>query len=452
MEIFNNREIAIGIWLLGFVAFSASIRSIRQSLRDIWKIIACRQILTLVLLVLTYVASAVLLLHEIGLWSTSQLKNTIFWTLSVAFVSMFRVPQIAEDESYFRNAIKDCFKIIAVLEFVIAFYTFSLLAELVIVPVVTFLVMLQTFSEAGQRDKRVSQVLSNVLATFGCVLLLYACYMLAVEPHAFFQVDTFSDFVLPIALTILFFPFLFAFSLYVQYESLFTSIQLLYKTESERRRAKRAALLGLHVRTKLLNRWLRYVQRHRPREADELRQSIRYVRTQVKNERNPPKIPICQGWSPYLAGNFLLSMELGTRDYYNDGLDPVKWHSNSTYFDVGEGAMPNSIAYYIEGNERCATKLKLVANVNDLGSAQTLKVHFLKAIEQLNAKALGCSVPSEMLAAIKDEVPISVNVAGKRATFVKELWPGQRGYDLRFCLCNDEKPLLTEASPEVPCP
>ena len=375
MEIFNNREIAIGIWLLGFVAFSASFRSIRQSLHDIWKAIVCRQILTLILLVLAYVAAAVLLLHEIGLWSTSQLKNTIFWTLSVAFVSMFRVPQIAEDESYFRNAIKDCFKIIAVLEFVIAFYTFSLFAELVIVPVVTFLVMLQAFSEAGQRDKRVSQMLSNILAAFGCALLLYAGYMLAVEPHAFFQADTFSDFVLPMALTILFLPFLFAFSLYVQYESLFTRIHFLYKTDSERRRAQRAALLGLHVRTQLLKRWYRYVQRHRPREADELRQSIRYVRTQVKNERNPPKVPICRGWSPYLAGNFLSSMGLETGEYFHGGLDLDQWHSNSTYLDVGEGPLPNSIAYYIDGNEQCATKLKLVANVNDLESAQTLKIH-----------------------------------------------------------------------------
>ena len=452
MDIFNNREIAIGIWLLGFVAFSASFRSIRQSLHDIWRAIVCRQILALILLVLAYVAAAVLLLHEIGLWSTSQLKNTIFWTLSVAFVSMFRVPQIAEDESYFRNAIKDCFKIIAVLEFVIAFYTFSLFAELVIVPVVTFLVMLQAFSEAGQRDKRVSQVLSNVLAAFGCVLLLYACYMLAVEPHAFFQADTFSDFVLPIALTILFLPFLFAFSLYVQYETLFTRIQFLYKTDSERRRAKRAALLGLHVRTQLLKRWLRYVQRRRPHEADELRQSIRYVRTQAKNERNPPKIPICRGWSPYLAGNFLSSMGLETGDYFQDILDPDQWHSNSAYMDVGGGAIPNDMAYYIDGNEQCATRLKLVANVNDLGSARSLKVHFLKAIEELNAKALGGSVPSELLAAIRDEVPISVQIAGKRADFVKESWPSQRGHELRFCLGNDANPLLTEPSNEAKRP
>ena len=385
----------------------------------------------------TYIAVVVLVLYEAGIWSTNQLKNTTLWTFSVAILSMFRIPQITDDETYFRTVLKDNFKIIVVLEFVVAFYTFSLLAELLIVPTVTFLVTLQAFSEIDQRYKQVGQILANLLTAIGCGLVLYAGLLLATEPSSFFKAGTLSDFVLPIVLTILFLPFLFALNLYVQFEALFTRIKFLYQTDSERRRAKRTALFGLHIRTPLLKRWLRYIQRHRPRGPAEFRRSVHYVKAQVRNEKNPPHVPICRGWSPYLASKFLSELELGTGDYIQDGLDPDQWYSNSEYLDVNGGLIPNNIAFYVEGDEHCAKRLKLVATVNDISSVQTLRIQFLEAIETLIAEALECSVPPQLITAVNDENSISIDVSGKKIDFVKELWPSQRGYELRFYLSND---------------
>ena len=437
MDIFNNREIAIGIWLLAFATFAVSIRSVRESLPSLWNAIFCRQILAPLFLLFTYVAIVVFVLYEADVWSTNHLKNTILWTFSVAVLSMFRIPQIADDETYFRKALKDNFKIIVVLEFVVAFYTFSLLAELVIVPAVTFLVTLQAFSETDRRYKQVGQLLANLLTAFGFGLVLYAGLMLATEPSSFFKSGTLSDFALTIVLTIFFLPFLFALNLYVQYETLFTRIKFLYQVDSERRRAKRTALFGLHIRTPLLKRWLRYIQRHRPRETDEFRRSVRYVKAQVRNEKNPPQIPICRGWSPYLARKFLSELDLGTGDYIQDGLDAGQWYSNSKYLDVNGGLMPNNIAFCVEGDEQCAKRLKLVANINDIPSVQTLRIQFMAAVEKLITEALGCSMPPQLITAINDENSISIDVSGKKIIFVKETWPSQRGYELRFYLSND---------------
>ncbi len=450
MDIFNNREVAIGIWLLAFVAFAVSIKSVRQSIPSLWQTFLHPKILTPLFLMLVYVAAVVFVLFESGFWNTSQLKNTIFWTLSVAIVSMFRIPQISKDEAYFRILLKDNFKIIVILEFVIAFYTFSLLTELVIVPALTFLVTLQAVSETEHQYRQVSRLLANILTAIGCGLVLYAGFMIVLEPSSFFQAGTFSDFTLPIALTILFLPFLFALSLYAQYESLFARIHFLYVTDSERRRAKRTALFGIHIQTPLLKRWLRYVQLHRPREPDEFERSIRYVKTQMKNEKNPPQIPIDKGWSPYLASKFLSSLDLETGDYIQDGIDKNQWFSNSKYLDVSGGEIPNSIAYYVEGTEQCAIRLKLVANVNDIASVRTLRNRLLTAVEQLMAEALGCSLPSELSTAIKEDSSISMNVTGKKIDYVKVLWPSESGYELRFTLVTVH-PMLTEASPEEYC-
>ena len=437
MEIFNNREVAIGIWLLAFAAFAVSIRSVRASLPSLWNTLFCPQILVPLFLMFTYIAFVVLILFEAGIWNTIQLKNTIFWTFSVAILSMFRIPKITEDDNYFRGAIKDNFKLIAVFEFVIAFYAFSLLVELVIVPAITLLVTLQAFSETERRYKQVSQLLANILTAFGLGLILYAGYMLATAPSSFFHAGTLSDFVLPIVLTILFLPFLLVLTLYVHYETLFTRIKFVYQTESERRRAKRTALFGFHIRTALLKRWLRYIQAHRPREPDAFRRSVDYVKTQVQNEKNPPKIPICRGWSPYLSSKFLSEMELSAGDYYQDGLDASQWYSSSNYLDINRGLMPNNIAFYVEGKEQCSNRLKLVVNVNDIPSIQTLRIRYLAAVEKLMTEALRCSVPPELVAAINNEVSISIHIAGKRVDFVKESWPSQRGYELRFILSNN---------------
>ncbi len=437
MDIFNNREIAIGIWLLAFAAFAVSIRSVRQSLPSLCKTLFCRQILIPLFLMFTYIAVIVLVLYETGVWTTSQLKNTLLWTFSVAILSTFRIPQITDDETYFRTALKDNFKIIVVLEFVVAFYTFSLLAELVIVPAVTLLVTLQAFSEIDRRYKQVGQLLAKLLTAIGCGLVLYAGLMLTTEPSSFFKAGTLSDFVLPIVLTILFLPFLFGLNLYVQYEALFTRIKFLYQTDSERRRAKRTALFGLHIRTPLLKRWLRYIQRHRPRDPAELRKSVHYVKAQVRNEKNPPHVSICRGWSPYLASKFLSELDLATGDYIQDAFDPNQWYSNSKYLDVNGGLIPNNIAFYVEGDEHCAKRLQLVANVNEIPSVQTLRIQFLEAIETLIAEALECSVPPQLITAVNDENSLSIDVSGKRIDFVKEFWPSQRGYELRFYLSND---------------
>ena len=99
--------------------------------------------------------------------------------------------------------------------------------------------------------------------------------------------------------------------------------------------------------------------------------------------------------------------------------------------------MPNNIAFYVEGKEQCASRLKLVANVNDIPSIQTLRIRYLAAVEKLMTEALRCSVPPELVAAINNEVSISIHIAGKRVDFVKESWPSQRGYELRFILSNN---------------
>ena len=114
MDIFNNREIALAIWLLVAVVFAASPKSVRAAFQGLWQAFCRKKILMPLGMMAVYIALVVFGLHKIGLWDWGQLKNTILWSISVAAISLFRIPQIAEYKRYFRNEIKDNFKLIAI--------------------------------------------------------------------------------------------------------------------------------------------------------------------------------------------------------------------------------------------------------------------------------------------------------------------------------------------------
>lgn len=116
MNIFNNREIALGIWLLIAIAFVASNQSFRRSFYDVLIPLFSRYIVIPLVLMVGYISLIVIGLYKLGAWDVEQLKNTIFWSLSYAATSMFRISKIENEEHYFRNSIKDQLKIIAAFE------------------------------------------------------------------------------------------------------------------------------------------------------------------------------------------------------------------------------------------------------------------------------------------------------------------------------------------------
>ncbi len=434
MDIFNNREIAVGIWILIFSGYAASNGSVRTAIPGLLKSFFRLQILASLTLMIGYIVLIVFGLSSAKFWDMSQLKNTIFWGLTVAFVSMFHFSKITEDVHYFINAVKDNFKLVVILEFVIAFHTFPLFVELLVVPVASLLVLMQIFVERGKEYSGLAVLIEKLLIIFGGVLITYAGYMLVTESKSFFQAGTLTDFALPIVLTLLFLPFLYMLALYACYEKAFLRINFLYESHALRRHVKRTALCGFHIRTTLLRRWLRYIQSNRPSSQESIKDSVRQVRLYASREKNPPLVPISKGWSPYLACKFLNSEGLEAKDYHHEALDKTRWYACSSYLEMSDGLFPNNIVYYVEGDEYIAHTLKLVVNFNEIGAVVTTRKRFTDITEKLIETALHVDMPPDIREAINAETSKRLIIAGKTAEVVKELWPNGQGYKLIFYL------------------
>lgn len=238
---FSNREIALFIWI--FIAIIAMLfsKEIRESIGGVFKAFFAKSILITFSLFGVYVAITVFCLFKLGFWKWSLLKDTIFWTFGFAIVLVFRANTIKRI-SDFKLILKDAVKWTIIVEFLVAFYTFSLTTELIILPILVFIGMLQVYSDTDEKYSQVSKVLKNTLSIIGIGILGYVTYKTFYQGGELITIGNFKSLIVPIILTSLFIPFVYLLSLFMIYENLFVRLKFFVKEDKLRKKVKKQIL------------------------------------------------------------------------------------------------------------------------------------------------------------------------------------------------------------------
>lgn len=243
--IFNNREIALLFWLVVFVT-ALLLSKTRKSIFPIIKILTGRTFLIIFSLIGAYLLGIILFLKNIGFWQNSNLKDVAFWFFSIGLILVFKLNE-AKSNTYFKGVFFTAIKWTIVLEFVVGLYSFSLLSELIILPVLIFLTALQAFVGLDEKHKIVSKFLQNVLAMVGFSVFSYSLYKTVAN---FDDVLTFQNLVallLPSIITILFIPFVYLLALYSAYESYFIHLDFMAIKKDKVKEVKKLILLTANV-------------------------------------------------------------------------------------------------------------------------------------------------------------------------------------------------------------
>ena len=440
MNILNNREIAVGIWIVILIIWSLTHPSIRKSLFHVLRALTKRVILVSLGLMATYVGLLVYCLYELELWTTAQLKNTIILSGSVAVVSLFRISDIADEPHYFRTAIKDILKLVTVLEFIVAFYAFSLWIELLIVPLSTLVAGMLAIAQTDKKYEHVEKLLNGLLMWFGMGLIFYAAFKLFSDFGLFAKPQTLTDFYLPPTLSLFYLPFLFVVALYVNYETAFIRLQFAIKKPALRTYAKRCAIIAFHFRIELLKRWIRNLMLTKPVNKQDVKNTICEIKVLWARELSPEEINLDRGWSPYVAREFLTTEGLVPDDYHRSGGNCEDWCASSTYLEIGDEIIPNNIAYLIEGNETVATMLKLIMNVSIPDISREANQKFCNIAQILFAKALDNEMPEGIKRNLSNETEMTTHLNEKEIIILKELWPSHhmQGYTIKFIIQNNK--------------
>lgn len=226
MNLFNNREIAIAVWILVIFIILLFIRGIRKSLKDLVKVLFHRKILILVLSIIVHTVGITFVLYLLNFWNISLLKDTILWLCFSGIVICFRYVSSKEDENLLRNIIIDNIKIVIIIEFIANFFTFPLAAELVLIPFMAFIAGLDVIAKTDKKNISVVRLLNGLQIIIGLFIFIYAFSQAIADYKNIVNLDTLKSFLLAPLLAVLFSPFVYFMALLVKYELLFLRLEM----------------------------------------------------------------------------------------------------------------------------------------------------------------------------------------------------------------------------------
>lgn len=439
MDILNNREIAIALWLLAistYISSSSKMAEVRVAVKGVLSAFFVRQIVTVLCLMIGYMAIVVYSLSELELWNGEQLKNTVFWCASVGFMSLFKIEQIKKDKSFFKHSVIDNLKLLAILQFIVSVYTFSLWVEILLAPILALIGAMLAIAESDKKYHQVKVLLEYCLSLFGVVLIVYTLYMLATSFGEFGKEKTAYDFFVPPLLTLCYLPFVYFMLVYSTYEQVFIRLKFSITNRFHRWVAKLYAFVFFNIQLSLLDRWSYQVARVNIESHSDLVETFKYIIRVRAAEKKPKEVPKDLGWSPYEAKDFLSTEGLNT-GFYNR-LYEEEWSALSPMEEFSDGIIPDNMAYYVEGSEEIANVLKLKVNVNDAARSQQAREKLEKIAEALSISSLNKPLSDEMKYAISQCEPYSEICGNKTISLSVEKWPNHRfnGYDLKFLVSN----------------
>ena len=153
----------------------------------------------------------------------------MFFSGLILFVNINQI----EDANYFKRIILDNVKAFVVIEYLINFYTFSLILELILLPLFTFLIALQCYAnnslEPTKINIKVRTFLDIILSILGISILGFTIYKIITEYNVLLTIESLKSFLLPLLLTIFTLPYFYFLALYAEYESTFIIINQFFR-------------------------------------------------------------------------------------------------------------------------------------------------------------------------------------------------------------------------------
>lgn len=429
----NSREIAILIWVGGFLGLALLKRDVRRAAAGLLRAFFNRQIMVTLGLAVAYTTACVWLLHELGVWDFGNLKTTLVWGLTFAFVTMMDVKGLEAGSKTLAALAKDTLAATALVVFVAEFYTFPLWGELLLVPFLTVLGGMLAVAQGRPEHAIVVKPLLFLQVAAGLGILTYSAYRIIADMQEFATIDTAREFAVPIFLSLMFLPFLFALGLFMAYEQAGLRLSYVIPDLSLRRYAYWRGMLAFPANANLFRRYVRDLGNAEPTDREGIRGVIRTVKRLRRREKKPPTVAWSEGWSPYAAGEFLADQNLATNDYHCTFED---WWAESSPTEVGGDLFKDHMTYRLAGTEEAVTRLSLELNANLPGTPNESDARFWEAGRLLIARALKAATETPLPQAQGKDELVTWEANGCTITLRRDDWGINRrgGYARRLTI------------------
>lgn len=254
---FDNREIAVCMWVFVLIAWAVSKPDVRSSMVSLVSAAFAKQIVVSILIFSIYFVGFVWVLSVAGIWAESQLKLTLFWFFSAGLAGLASAAKVSDGAENVKEKMKGNFSISVFLDFFINLYRMPLFAELLFVPFTAMLGAVVAYSGFHEKYKKVETLGNRLIVGIGLAVLAYAVYATTTNYDEVATLDNARSLILPIIFSLGILPIFLAGVVYVSYENVFIRIPFLIKDESLHRYAKLSLVRSFRADTQRLHIWFR---------------------------------------------------------------------------------------------------------------------------------------------------------------------------------------------------
>ncbi|WP_192348825.1 hypothetical protein [Algoriphagus sp. Y33] len=250
--IFSNRELAAIIWILLIVLGLQFNGETRISSVNVVKAFFASRILFVILLAFLYSSFIIYLLYQLHFWDFSLLKDSIYWFIGSGVLIIISLTKADKERDFFKNLLRDSLKLVLILEFVVNLYQFEFITELILLPVIVVLTMIQVVAGREEQTQKVKSLVDWAFVIFGLVMLGISLQHIVADFRGFATIPNLESFLLPIILSISFIPFAYCVALYMNLELLFIRLGIFLTSKKNLRYAKWRTVLKSKLSLKKL--------------------------------------------------------------------------------------------------------------------------------------------------------------------------------------------------------
>lgn len=431
---FNTRELAYLFWgTIVFILLLLS-KSSRGSIINLIRTLFCRQFIIIYLVALTYIISCVLLLRNLGVWESSLIKDTIIWTLFIAWPLMYEAAQINSFTKFISEIIRPLIAYSIVFEYIFSLYTFSLWIELLMIPALVLIGWTLAYSERKAEYKQVHQLVNGWFKLIGITAAISVVIHLLYHYSDYLNLQIFLKFIIPLLLSLLFLPLLYAISMLIHYEIAFVVLKRHFRDQSVYRYAMLIAMIRFNGDLPGMERWRNLILTKNLQSNEEIKQALDLIKSLQKAEKDSYTVNEGLGWSPFKIKDILVDKGLKTGDY-NNTFDnefcsisfPHRLNENNIFSD--------SITYMILGEQLVATELQLGLKVHTGNDSALSLFELMNCSEILYEGVFGEQLPKEIKKAILKSESYNTSNSLAKLFVKKELWLNRSmGYSLDFTI------------------
>jgi hypothetical protein len=283
----TNRDVAFLVWLTVVAVFVLVRPGGRKGIREILEALRGK-VAALIVAYAVWIAAAVAGAYVLGFWNAGLVKETVAWFAVPGLVLLFGFQRAYDGRAYYLGTLFRVIGLSALVEFYVNLTAFDLWVELLLLPLIVILGAVSAVAGLKPETEIAKRFVDRLTTVVGLLILLGTAGYVIRNWAGLDQKELALLFVLPIWLTATTLPFIFAFSLFANYETTFTRIDLFSKDNPRARRRAKLALISVYgLRNRELHRFAGPGAQELARAGswDEARRIIAFHRAKARLEQ-----------------------------------------------------------------------------------------------------------------------------------------------------------------------